>query len=58
MILFVGLSIQTQVPFDSYFKVSPLLAYHRVMTMERFMEHLAPQIWPAEQRTCKTLEST
>jgi len=46
---------QVQVPFDRYFKVEPLLSYHRVMTMERFMVELAPTIWPAGQRIGKRL---
>ncbi|OWF42645.1 GDP-fucose protein O-fucosyltransferase 1-like [Mizuhopecten yessoensis] len=40
-----------QVPFDTYFKVEPLRAYHRVMTMESFMKELAPTIWPPKDRT-------
>ncbi|KAL5012714.1 hypothetical protein ScPMuIL_011265 [Solemya velum] len=40
-----------QVPFDKYFKVDTLLAYHRVMTMEKFMSELAPEIWPPGERT-------
>lgn len=40
-----------QVPFDTYFKVEPLKEYHRVMTMESFMEELAPTIWPPGNRT-------
>lgn len=41
----------TQVPFATYFKVNAIAKYHRVITMERFMEELAPQIWPPEERT-------
>ncbi|KAK3087709.1 hypothetical protein FSP39_009463 [Pinctada imbricata] len=40
-----------QVPFKTYFKVEPLLEYHRVMTMEKFMSELAPTLWPPGNRT-------
>lgn len=39
-----------QVPFDKYFKVHPLAEFHKVMTMELFMEHLAPTVWPPGER--------
>ncbi|KDR22209.1 GDP-fucose protein O-fucosyltransferase 1 [Zootermopsis nevadensis] len=39
-----------QVPFDTYFKVEPLLNYHRVMTMEKFMKTLVLDIWPPQKR--------
>ncbi|XP_022107939.1 GDP-fucose protein O-fucosyltransferase 1-like isoform X2 [Acanthaster planci] len=40
----------SQIPFDTYFKVEPLAKYHRVITMEIFMEKLAPKVWPHGQR--------
>ncbi|GIX83405.1 GDP-fucose protein O-fucosyltransferase 1 [Caerostris extrusa] len=45
-----GRTKSIQVPFDTYFKVEPLRKYHRVITMEYFMENLAPTIWPKGNR--------
>ncbi|KAG8178334.1 hypothetical protein JTE90_029288 [Oedothorax gibbosus] len=39
-----------QVPFDTYFKVEPLQEFHRVVTMEYFMKHLADIVWPKGKR--------
>ncbi|XP_046398894.1 GDP-fucose protein O-fucosyltransferase 1 [Ischnura elegans] len=39
-----------QVPFDMYFNVKPLRNYHRVITMEEFMENLADTVWPPDRR--------
>ncbi|KAF2366620.1 GDP-fucose protein O-fucosyltransferase [Trinorchestia longiramus] len=46
-----GKTKSIQVPFDTYFEVSQLEEYHRVLTMERFMDELAPTVWPVETRT-------
>lgn len=39
-----------QVPFDNYFQVEPLQEYHRVLTMEKFMQVVAPHVWPLQKR--------
>lgn len=45
-----GESRSIQVPFDTYFRVAPLLSFHKVVTMEEFMTHVAPTEWPPEKR--------
>ncbi|KAK4318079.1 hypothetical protein Pmani_010889 [Petrolisthes manimaculis] len=45
-----GVTRSIQVGFDTYFKVEPLKKLHRVMTMQRFMDDLAPTIWPPRNR--------
>ncbi|KAK3925190.1 GDP-fucose protein O-fucosyltransferase 1 [Frankliniella fusca] len=39
-----------QVPFSNYFNVTKLLDFHKVITMESFMQDIAPLIWPPEKR--------
>lgn len=39
-----------QVPFDEYFRVDALLKFTKVITMENFMQQLAPKVWPVEKR--------
>ncbi|CAL1293446.1 unnamed protein product [Larinioides sclopetarius] len=45
-----GHSRSAQIPFDTYFKVEPFQKYHRVVTMEYFMQNIAPIIWPKGKR--------
>ncbi|XP_071537854.1 GDP-fucose protein O-fucosyltransferase 1 isoform X2 [Panulirus ornatus] len=45
-----GVTRSIQIPFDTYFKVEPLTKFHRVMTMQQFMDELAQTIWPPEKR--------
>lgn len=40
-----------QVPFDTYFKISSVAMYHKVMTMELFMREVASYVWPVGERT-------
>nr|CAG4639861.1 EOG090X02RM [Daphnia pulex]SVE84759.1 EOG090X02RM [Daphnia pulex] len=42
-----------QVPFLHYFELEPLSEFHRVISMEEFMENIAPKVWPLNERTCK-----
>lgn len=39
-----------QVPFTTYFKVESLALYHKVITMDDFMDNLAPNIWQPQRR--------
>lgn len=39
-----------QVPFETYFKVEPLTKIHKVITMEKFMQDVAPIEWPENKR--------
>ncbi|KPI93843.1 PREDICTED: GDP-fucose protein O-fucosyltransferase 1 [Papilio xuthus] len=39
-----------QVPFTTYFKVESLALYHRVISMDDFMNDIAPNIWQPQKR--------
>ncbi|CAF4760694.1 unnamed protein product [Pieris macdunnoughi] len=39
-----------QVPFDTYFDTKPLTVYNKIVTMETFMQEVAPNIWPQDKR--------
>jgi peptide-O-fucosyltransferase len=40
-----------QIPYKEWFELEPLKDYHRIITMEDFMEHFAPTYWPPGNRT-------
>ena len=40
-----------QIPFIKYFKVDPLQSFTKVITMEEFMQTIAPIEWPPADRT-------
>lgn len=46
-----GVSGSKRVPFDEWFKIDPFQAYHKVITMEKFMANIASSIWPPGTRT-------
>jgi len=50
-------SVQVHEPYSQFFQLEALSAYHRVVSLEAFMQHLAPQHWPRGQRNAYCFET-
>ena len=38
------------IPYSEWFKLEKLSEFHRIISAEDFMQHLAPKYWPPGER--------
>ena len=50
-------SVQVHEPYSRFFQLEALSEVHRVVSLEAFMQHLAPQHWPRGRRNAYCFET-